>query len=257
MGKCDTTAFVDGYYEQSALWGRTYSKRHESERVDVITSLIPEDVRSILDAGCGDGVLANNIHKRYRVVALDYAAEPLRHVIPSKIKGSIHELPFPDKCFDLVVSAEVLEHLPHRVYKQALHELQRISRRYIMISVPNLGHRGLVRCGYCACVFSVYRHLRLFNMAGMSNLFATFHLESVSVCGPLSHRHYNKVLLTLRLITRGWPEAPNAICPQCGKTGSPRRNPLAHIALSGLNRILPPRRRKRKWIVALYRRTET
>lgn len=53
-----------------------------------------------------------------------------------KIKhASIYEIPFPNNSFDLVICTEVLEHL--ETPSLAIEEVKRVSRRNILISVPN------------------------------------------------------------------------------------------------------------------------
>ena len=79
---------TDAYYEQSKLWGKTYTRPEERDRIDDISSLIPKDVRSILDAGCGDGILANHLHENYNIVAMDRALAPLNYVNSPKISHS-------------------------------------------------------------------------------------------------------------------------------------------------------------------------
>ena len=46
-------------------------------------------------------------------------------------------LPMPDKTFDTVVLAEVLEHLPWETVHDALDEAKRLSKRRILITVPD------------------------------------------------------------------------------------------------------------------------
>ncbi|MCU0490239.1 MAG: class I SAM-dependent methyltransferase [Chloroflexaceae bacterium] len=102
---------------------------------------------SILDAGCGEGIAL------HRVLALSGTATPMPTLVgldnslgalkiartlqtrQSFTSGDLLNLPFPDKRFDLVVSMEVLEHLenPHL----GLQELCRVSRRWLLLSVPN------------------------------------------------------------------------------------------------------------------------
>ena len=144
----------NSYYEQKEFWGNDLPAA-EADRINTISSLIPNDVESILDAGCGDGILANQLNRKYKVVALDCANTPLQYVKTNKIRGDISNLPFHDKSFDIVISAEVLEHLPHGIYEDAIIEMQRVSKKYIIISVPNEGLQEFIKCNYCGCIFSL------------------------------------------------------------------------------------------------------
>lgn len=73
----------------------------------------------VLDVGCGTGGTLRWLLDRFpgvRVVGLDVAAEALRHArgqgaLPV-LQGSATQLPFPAATFDLVVSFDVLQHLP-------------------------------------------------------------------------------------------------------------------------------------------------
>jgi 2-polyprenyl-3-methyl-5-hydroxy-6-metoxy-1,4-benzoquinol methylase len=100
-------------------------------------------VDSILDVGCGEGFTLNRLKengigkKLEGIEYLDTAIALGRKTYPDiKItKGNIYELPYKDNEFDLVLCTEVLEHLEKP--EKALKELVRVSRKYLVISVPN------------------------------------------------------------------------------------------------------------------------
>jgi 2-polyprenyl-3-methyl-5-hydroxy-6-metoxy-1,4-benzoquinol methylase len=97
-------------------------------------------VRRALEVGCGEGVIAARMHRRWgEVVALDLPDAGLRADWrgvdgPRFLHASAHELPFDDGRFDVVVAAEVLEHLPDPV--RGLEEMARVGRRHLVLSVP-------------------------------------------------------------------------------------------------------------------------
>jgi SAM-dependent methyltransferase len=99
----------------------------------------------VLDAGAGFGRHAFELARRgYRTVALDRAADEVaatmatfvamaeagevedKHVA-GVVQGDATALPFPDGCFDAVVTSEVLEHIPGDT--GAIAELRRVLRR--------------------------------------------------------------------------------------------------------------------------------
>jgi SAM-dependent methyltransferase len=101
------------------------------------------EAEEILDAGCGEGFAALNFlskHPEVSYFGVDLSAEAVsaaKTIVPQMpaIVGDVTRLPFPDKQFDLVVSLEVLEHLPQP--ELAVEMYKRLSRRYILLSVPN------------------------------------------------------------------------------------------------------------------------
>ncbi|MCL0058162.1 class I SAM-dependent methyltransferase [Dehalococcoidia bacterium] len=146
----EDSGFINEYYIHArSLIEKEKLSPQEEERINETISLIPEDCCSILDAGCGDGRITNPLTSGYgRVVGLERSQEALRHVKAEKILGSIESLPFPDKEFDLVLCCEVLEHLPFKVYPRVLTELERVARKYIIVTVPNNEdvRRALITC---------------------------------------------------------------------------------------------------------------
>jgi SAM-dependent methyltransferase len=97
---------------------------------------------SVLDAGCGEGeTLARLAHLLPRddvfaVDILDESVEFTRRRLPfvNASRESVHDLPFEDDRFDLVLSLEVLEHLDRP--GEGLAELDRVARRALIVSVP-------------------------------------------------------------------------------------------------------------------------
>jgi ubiquinone/menaquinone biosynthesis C-methylase UbiE len=95
---------------------------------------------SALEVGCGEGVIADKLRRRFQeVVALDLPDAGLRawwqrYPGPRYLHADAHHLPFEDDQFDLVVAVEVLEHLHDPV--KGLREMTRVSRRHVVFSVP-------------------------------------------------------------------------------------------------------------------------
>ena len=100
-------------------------------------------INTILDVGCGEGFTLNKfkkegIGKTYK--GIDYSNDAI--LIGKKLypdldlsQGNIYKLPFKNNSFDLVVCNEVLEHLENP--EKGIKELIRVSKKYILLSVPN------------------------------------------------------------------------------------------------------------------------
>ena len=97
---------------------------------------------SLLDVGCAKGFLLHDFKElmpNLTIAGIDvseYAiANGIEDVKPYLKVASAKELPYPDKSFDLVLSINALQNLPLEECKQAIAEIQRVSRHHAFIVV--------------------------------------------------------------------------------------------------------------------------
>ena len=98
------------------IWHENYwFRRHEVAYLFAAPLAAGQEV---LEAGCGEGYGAQTLLDAgaARVIGLDYDAESAAHVrvaypaVPV-VRGNLVALPLPDRCVDLVVTYQVVEHL--------------------------------------------------------------------------------------------------------------------------------------------------
>ncbi|MCX6630131.1 MAG: class I SAM-dependent methyltransferase [Candidatus Solibacter sp.] len=88
-----------------------------------------------LEAGCGTGYLSQRLQRErgWPVVALDFSGDGLRYArelgVRNPVQGDIRSLPFGDGVFDLVMSLDVIVHLPRGEEHLAAREMARVARR--------------------------------------------------------------------------------------------------------------------------------
>ena len=100
--------------------------------------------RSVLDVGCGEGVLTEQWADRLgdgRIVGIDLDDEKLRAEWATRRRENLEyrvmkaeNLPFADGEFELASAIEVLEHVPDPEHTVA--EMARVASRHLLVSVP-------------------------------------------------------------------------------------------------------------------------
>lgn len=100
-------------------------------QIHEIISLEPE---TILEIGVGNKFLSDYLKNRnYKVTTLD-----IDHTLKPDVIGSVTYMPFADNSFEVVACYEVLEHLPFSDFGRALSEIYRVSKKYVVISLPDV-----------------------------------------------------------------------------------------------------------------------
>ena len=94
----------------------------------------------VLDVGCAKGFMLHDFTEIDMPVAgidiSEYAIEnSMESVKPFLRWGDAKELPYEDDSFDLVITINAVHNLPLEECKQALREIQRVSRKYAFITV--------------------------------------------------------------------------------------------------------------------------
>ncbi len=121
---------VDGVREAKVLGFNTSSIEFDrfmriSTVAEHVNKLNLKKGTVILDVGGFDGAFALFVPE-LKVWVID----------PQTTGGSGLNIPFPDKHFDVVVSIDALEHLPHRDRPKLLQELVRVTRLKLFVNFP-------------------------------------------------------------------------------------------------------------------------
>lgn len=115
--------------------------RFERDMAELLERAHPE---SIIDVGCGEGVLTEKWAAELpkgRVVGVDLDDPKLRQEWERRVGPNLEfqvsfgdQLPFADGEFEAAAAMEVLEHVPDP--DAVLKEMSRVARRWLLVSVP-------------------------------------------------------------------------------------------------------------------------
>lgn len=146
--------------------------------------LAPTDQR-VLNIGVGNGYLekALRAESRAEVYALDPDAGAIARLRQDAGMDSAHArvgysqaMPFPDRCFDVVIMSEVIEHLDDAVISATFREVTRVLRRHgrYLGTVPadEELEKSLVACPHCGEVFHRWGHVQSFSRDRLARLLA-------------------------------------------------------------------------------------
>lgn len=176
-----------------------YRYQYNPKGHGVILELVPAG-STVLDLGCTDGYLGVELaRKGCRVWGLDADADAIAEV-PASVYDDVRafdlntlaanaQLPWPDQRFDVVLAADVLEHLvdPVTVLRTLITHLS--ARGRVVVSLPNVAHLT-VRLGLLLGRFDSQphgildtTHLHLYTHRSADQLMQACGLRVVSVRG--------------------------------------------------------------------------
>jgi 2-polyprenyl-3-methyl-5-hydroxy-6-metoxy-1,4-benzoquinol methylase len=140
--------------------------------------------QSILDVGCGEGVLTEQWAREVsgRVVGVDLDDPKLRSEWETRTlpnlefrAGSADDLPYADGEFEAATAMEVLEHVPEP--EAVLAEMARVASRWLLVSVPReplWRALNLARGAYLRDLGNTPGHLNHWSKRGFAGLLGRY-----------------------------------------------------------------------------------
>ena len=125
----------EAYKERS---GKTWRKEF-----NIIIDMV-ESNSTVLDLGCGDGSLGEELMKRKKckVFGIDISEVAVKHArrkgIDARVGNLEEPLDFEDNSFEYVILCDVLEHLFDPLF--TLKEAFRVSKKYVIVAFPNFAY---------------------------------------------------------------------------------------------------------------------
>jgi len=169
--------------------------------------LIPDSAKTILDVGCGEGLLGEQLLQRgaQTVVGVELhpaAASRARHRLTAVIQGNIETdpLPWAPGTFDAVICADILEHLvdPWTTLRKLAAYLT--PDGMLIASIPNARYLALIaglvdgHWTYQSEGLLDFGHLRFFTLSEITSLVDQAGLRLTKLLanmGPLYTRYQN------------------------------------------------------------------
>jgi len=269
--------FEKEYYEDEAFWeGDMLKDEANQQRIEFTAAMVPTDVRSLCDVGCGNGVFVNYLaDKKYSfsIMAIDRSVAALKYVRTEKKEGDLSAIPLDDASYDCVTCLEVIEHLPYGAYEKGLTELARVAKKYIIVSVPfqELLEERHNQCPSCKTIFNHDLHLRNFDDEKMKSLLSAhgFSLTQLDHLGAADHLKGHHLFRKL-FYKEQFKEWRSPICPICGfvKEKTADHKPLTAVAsrptmkskiipfLTSLPKMIWQKEKKYYWVIGLYKKDQ-
>ncbi|GEM_PF-2769338 len=201
-----------------------YSKppdAYEEDRISRIFGMMPSDVKSVLDVGIGGGYIYQKLRGKGGLAAfgVDVSYEMARRSSDGHLcVADAAKLPFGDKEFDLVLAADLIEHLSESKLDDAILELARVAKKYIVISSPYMDaiKWPVALCDRCNNEFNIYGHLRSVNIRFLKSLFPDkdFEISRHEVFGLIRHMRPLFLVRLARKYGKVYSPQP-AVCPNC------------------------------------------
>ncbi len=251
-------------YDNVELWRHLNVSESNKERIKEVYGMIPGDVKSLADIGCGNGMFLNYLRSYSEIkdlIGIDISEVALKGVKTDKKVGSILNIPLGNKGYDIVTALEVLEHLNEKDFEKGKEELCRVSNEYLIVSTPFEEDLELefVKCLKCKTRYNVSHHKRSFNEVDFRNLFNEHGFKCIDIKYISKRNEYlmlSNVIKWYRKL-RGIRKSDRTVCPVCGfKKSNPKTKKgvrkKEQFYMSVFKNIWP-KRYKYKWIVGIYK----
>lgn len=182
---------------------------------DEMLKFIPDNVHTLLDVGCGEGLFGQSCKKTivdievWGVELNKQVGEKAREKLDRVLIGNIEfdELDIPDHYFDVIVFNDVLEHLqsPWNVLEKIKKYLR--TNGYVTASIPNVRYYDVIKrllinkeWEYQDCGVLDKTHLRFFTQKSILRLFKDCNYSVLRLEGVIDVDFPWKMKLVNRLL---------------------------------------------------------
>lgn len=118
-------------------YGAAYLSRERwLSYVEQITAVSDLNPASIIEVGVGPGAKKSMAEAAYP--GCRYTAVDIEAGLAPDVCADVRKLPFADNWADVGFCCQVLEHLPYEGFLDGLAELHRVTRRRVVISLPDV-----------------------------------------------------------------------------------------------------------------------
>ncbi len=159
------------FYNQPELWDQPPAAYQQNVLRDIL-DLLPADARTILDAGCGNGFIANALPEELDVTAVDISREAICTCAgPSGRRRSRNcHLPTPRWTWPWPTTSSST--WAKRITRRRFRKLARVAAKYVLVTVPFMENlaAGRTLCGACGRVYHVNHHQRAFGVRELASL---------------------------------------------------------------------------------------
>lgn len=222
------------YFDQASVWSDSAHEYQVQVGKDV-GHLVPADVVQVLDVGCGNGLITGELASNHQVFGVDQSAVALAGSNAPVAQATAQSLPFADASFDLVMTTDMLEHVAE--LEEAVRELVRVSRKYVLITVPYAEdlESKFACCEKCEAQFHINHHLRSFDVALLKQVERWIGpLLEMRLSGGIGKPPPDE-LAKVRHAAGCFMDWPGSKCPNCGAAGT--AGPASDIKRSMLNSL--------------------
>ena len=136
--------------------GHTYETSINPVHEFVISRILATESVSVLEVGSGPGIVAKYLYSRFQdsgrainlhclensknrveLMKINFTQqsriiEPFRDIAAHVIHGNAQNIPLHDESIDLVYTCTVLQHIPFPANAQAVSEIARVSKKYVL-----------------------------------------------------------------------------------------------------------------------------
>jgi len=230
----------------------------EIDRIEKTVQAVPNDASTALEIGFYDFRLSKVLGKKVDLVSIDLP----RDVMSSGHKlafADIQRLPFKNDSFDITVCTEVLEHLPEAVLQKGVQELQRVSRKYVLVTVPYKQRiwNEMFKCANCGFVCNSMGHVNYMDENKLIELFRNASMERIEFLSTIENYAPDLLYNCANKLGNSWCDFTFGTCPNCNQSSAAvKPNFVGHVLRRIIWRAELVSGVRPAWILALFKTTK-